>query len=48
MDKIEETTEESQPEVEPKLEEEFHLDENVTPTFEEETNQGMEVEEESR
>ena len=48
MDKIEETSEEVLPERDPKLEEEFYLDENVTPTFEEETNQGMEVEEESR
>ena len=42
MDKIEETSEE------PKLEEEFQLDGNVTPTFEDETNQSMEAEEESR
>ena len=42
MDKIEETSEE------PKFEEEFQLDRNVTPTFEDETSQGMEVEELSR
>ena len=42
MGKIEETKEE------PKFEEEFHLDKNVTSAFEEETNQGMEVDEESR
>ena len=41
MDKIEETSEELQHDLEPKHEEEFYLDENVTLTIEEKTNQGM-------
>jgi hypothetical protein len=48
MDKIEETSNEVSLEEEPKLEEEFDLDEQAPPEVGVETSQVVEVEEESR